>query len=142
MKDPRKKEIQLIHIARQQLGWDEDFYRGILWSLGQVRSSTDLSAEGRKKVLAHMKACGFRVEHKKKFVGPRKGVVPSRADMMHKVAALLGTAGRDYAYADAIAKRMYKVDKVEWLSDEKLHKLIGVLSIEARRNGRDPDVLR
>lgn len=56
----KRKDIQLIHIAKQQLGMDDDTYRAMLWSVARVKSSTELDFAGRKNVLDHMQACGFK----------------------------------------------------------------------------------
>ncbi|MCR6667570.1 MAG: regulatory protein GemA [Methyloversatilis sp.] len=37
----RRAEIAQIHIAKSQLGMDDDTYRAMLWSVGRVRSSSN-----------------------------------------------------------------------------------------------------
>lgn len=59
--DVRNSELAQIHIAQAQLGMDDDTYRNVLWTVARVRSSKDLDWSGRKRVLDHMKACGFKV---------------------------------------------------------------------------------
>ena len=61
----RNRELAQIHIARQQLGMDDDAYRDVLWTVARVRSAADLDWSGRKRVLDHLKACGFKVKPKK-----------------------------------------------------------------------------
>lgn len=60
----RDREIKLIHVARRELGLDEETYRAMLKNVAGVSSSTDLSYQGRQKVLAHLKAAGFKVKSK------------------------------------------------------------------------------
>ena len=62
----RRADLAQIHIAKKDLGWDDDFYRDILFSLGRKRSAGDLDFTGRKLVLAHMRACGWTPGAKRK----------------------------------------------------------------------------
>ena len=48
-------------------------------------------------------------------------------------SALLADGKKPWAYAHAMAKRMFGVDRVEWLSDEHMHKLVAALQIAANR---------
>ena len=65
----------------------------------------------------------------------------SRQAEMKKVEALLAEAGRPWAYADGMAKRMFDVERVDWLDDDQLHRLMTALIIDAKRQGRYPDDL-
>lgn len=56
----RKAQLAQIHIAKDQLGMDEDTYRAMLWVVGRVRSAADLDLPGRMRVLEHLKASGFK----------------------------------------------------------------------------------
>lgn len=58
----REREIRLIHVAKRDLQLDDETYRAMLWSLARVRSSKELDFTGRKKVLDHLKARGFKVK--------------------------------------------------------------------------------
>ncbi|MHB1053506.1 MAG: phage protein GemA/Gp16 family protein [Thiobacillus sp.] len=55
----RNAELAQIHIAKAQLGLDDDTYRAVLWAVGRVRSSKDLDWTGRKTLLEHFKAKGW-----------------------------------------------------------------------------------
>jgi phage gp16-like protein len=55
---------------------------------------------------------------------------------MGKVEALLAEAGRPWAYADALAVQMWKIQRVEWLDDNQLQRLMQALIIDAGRHGR------
>jgi phage gp16-like protein len=56
----RNRDLAMIHIAKQQLGMNDDTYRDMLWSIGRVRSAKDLDMPGRYAVLAHLRACGWK----------------------------------------------------------------------------------
>jgi phage gp16-like protein len=49
---------------------------------------------------------------------------------------MLAAAGRTWAYADAIAQRMFHVDRVTFCSAEQQGKLIAALSYDQKR--REP----
>ena len=44
-------------------------------------------------------------------------------------------------YAHGMAKRMFGVDQVHWLSDDKLHKLVAALQIYANRRKGENNVV-
>jgi phage gp16-like protein len=60
----RDREIKLIHVARRELGLDEETYRAMLNMVVGVKSAADLDAAGRQKLLDHMKSKGFKVKSK------------------------------------------------------------------------------
>src|SRR5580765_3096076 len=55
-KDTRKADLAKIHIAKKELGMDEETYRNMLWTVALVKSSSELNYEGRQKLLAHLAA--------------------------------------------------------------------------------------
>jgi phage gp16-like protein len=65
----RKNELAQIHIALGDLGWDDDHYRAILFAKTGKRSAGELDSTGRKRFIAHLKACGW--SGGKKPAGPR-----------------------------------------------------------------------
>ena len=77
--DVRNSELAQIHIAQAQLGMDDDTYRNVLWTVARVRSSKDLDWSGRKRVLDHMKACGFKVRSKRLPTAHKPNVVHEAA---------------------------------------------------------------
>ena len=76
--------------------------------------------------------------------GTRKGYpgrpnnmdVPEKKALLSKIEAHLSDAKQPWAYADGMAKHMFKVDKVEWCSEDQLYKIVQALEIHARRHGR------
>jgi len=136
--DARRRELALIHIAKAQLGLDDETYRAMLWTAGRVHSSGDLSAEGRRAVLDHLRSRGFKPVHKRaaKAATTRdaKPAVPAdRQAQLDKIEALLADAGRPWAYVEAMAKRMCHVDALRFCTSEQLGKLIAALSYDAKR---------
>jgi hypothetical protein len=60
-----KAQIQLIHIAKHQLGLDTDLYRDILFNLFGKRSSKDLTYYQGVELINHLKSCGFVIQGRK-----------------------------------------------------------------------------
>jgi phage gp16-like protein len=126
--DLKRREITLIQIARQQLGMDDATYRDMLWSVARVKSSTELDFAGRKKVLDHLKACGFKVAAKVnewKFIDT---AAPDRQPLLRKICAVCRSMKVGKAYAEGAAKRQTGVDrKLEMMDEGQLWLLAGVL---------------
>lgn len=57
----RKRLIKLIHIAKAQLGLDEEDYRDLLQVIGGVDSSKNLDLQGFHLVIAELERLGFKV---------------------------------------------------------------------------------
>ncbi|MBO1856821.1 regulatory protein GemA [Burkholderia cenocepacia] len=55
-----KSTLAKIHIAKQQLGMDDDTYRAMLRSVGGVQSSKELTPAGASRVLKHLEQSGFK----------------------------------------------------------------------------------
>ena len=123
-----------IHIAKAQLGLDDDTYRALLTRETGKDSCGRMNLRELEKVLATMERHGFVPT--RKTMGRRPDPRRSAAKMIKKIEALLLDNGLTWAYAHGMAKRMFGVDQVHWLGDEKLHKLVAALQIYAgRRKG-------
>ncbi|WP_104565829.1 gp16 family protein [Ralstonia mannitolilytica] len=127
-----RADLAKIHIARKQLGMDEDTYRAMLQSVGGVHSSKDLDDAGATKVLAHLQRSGFKPT---KHVGRVPRAVTSNKALMSKIEALLADGGKPWAYAHSMAKRMFGIDKLEWCDHDQLWRIVAALQISANRNG-------
>lgn len=134
-RDARRAELAKIHIARKDLALDDETYKQMLWSVARVESSKDLDAAGRRAVLEHLKARGFKSKKPKTFPGR-----PHNTDsnpQLKKIEALLADAKRPWSYADAMAKRMFNVDRIAFCNGEQLGKIIAALTIQKTRVARN-----
>ncbi|MGB0732447.1 MAG: gp16 family protein [Pontibacterium sp.] len=131
-KNNRKAALAQIHIAKKQLGMDDDTYRAMLSSVTGKNSAADMHISELYKVLAHLKKCGFTAKKTAKH-GKRPNPTASRKALMGKIEALLADGNYHWNYAHGMAKRMFKVDKVDWLDEQQLHKLVAALEYNARR---------
>ncbi len=134
----RSRELATIHIAKKQLGLDDETYRDMLWTVARVRSSAALDFAGRKNVLDHLKARGFKsAPGKRAHEGrPRNIEGSERSPQLKKVEALL---------ADGKPERACKLP-----NDELLHglregdmiKRADVLAVEMIASRRQPERAR
>lgn len=132
--DLRRRELARIHIAKHELGLDDESYRAMLWACARVRSARDLDAAGRARVLDHLKACGFKGKRGRPHPGsPHNLKSEERGPQLSKVEALLADAGRPWAYVDGMAQRMFGVARVTWCNQEQLQKTIAALVYDQRR---------
>jgi phage gp16-like protein len=128
--DKRNRLIKLIHVARRELGMDEDTYRMMMAGipeLGGKTSCSELNINGLNRVLDELKKKGFKVR------GARSRVSTGRRALASKIRAQLLAAGKPEAYADGMAKKMFGVDRWEWCDTDQLHKIVAALNYQDRR---------
>lgn len=125
-----------IHIAKAQLGLDEETYRALLARVAGVRSAKDLSPRQVGAVLAEFERLGWQSKPAKK--AGRKTPTPAvdRKALVGKIEAFLAEANRPWSYADAMALRMFQVERVEWLDSGQLQRLVAAFVYDAKRHGR------
>lgn len=123
----RNAELAQIHIAKTQLGLDDETYRAVLWTVARVQSSKDLDWTGRKKLLEHFKAHGWKPAAPKKA----KAIKPVSLGQEGLVMALwseLHTDGKVRDPSDAALgswlKRNRLPERVEWLNPAQLIRVI------------------
>lgn len=121
----RKADLAAIHIAKAELGWDDDQYRDILWAVCRVRSSAQLDHTGRKRFLAHLRACGWSGSSKAGR-GPNRAPAAARKPLsgpqrkMWSLWQQLYEAklvnDRRMPALTAFAERQTGVSRLEWLN--------------------------
>lgn len=148
----RRAILAKVHIARKELGLDDDTYRAILERLTGCRSAAGCSELQLAGVLAEFKAKGWVPTNTGST--PAQPVVNNRkprpADhpSARKARALwislrqLGVVrnGSDQAL-EAFATRQLKVERLQWADQAQCYKLIEALKGIAKREGWDQDVL-
>jgi phage gp16-like protein len=137
--------LSKIHIAKKDLGLDEATYRAAISmiSRGKTDSSAELNARERRDLVEHFKSLGWQPKPARKAgkAKPRNmqraSKQPSRAAQLKKIEALLTIGGKSWNYADALAKRICKVDHIAWVESSELYKIITALRKQAQREGWD-----
>ena len=144
--DSRNKDLAKIHIAKKQLGLDDDSYRAMLQMIAGVNSAADLPMDGRRKVLDHFRKAGFKAKKSKRACPGRPKLNQlagiGESNLIKKIEAYLAEAKRPWNSAQGMARHMFKVDRVQWCTPEQLSKIVAALEYDARRHGRFPHVVR
>lgn len=134
-----RSKLAQIHIAKGQLGLSDDEYRAILARVAGVSSAKELTNRNVGAVLNEFQRLGWTPQPAKK--AGRKAPRPptTRKRVMRKIEAMLTDADRPWAYADGMAQHMFHVERVDWLDDDRLQRLMQAMIIDAKRQGRYPD---
>ena len=134
-RDPRSQQLARIHVAKKTLGLDDATYRALLQRVVGKDSCAAMSATERNAVISEFVRLGFKDQRqaaaRRRWPGEPKNC--DAVPMLRKVRALLTDAKRPWSYAHAVARQMHGVARVEWLDDDKLHRLIAALQVDANR---------
>lgn len=133
---PKGKDLAKIHIAKKDLGLDDDTYRLLLRRVAGVDSARDLDAAGRARVLGELRRSGW----KPKAPRARRTRPLDDAPQSRKVRALwlaLFDAGvvRDpgeRALAHYV-RRQTGVEDLRWLDSRQANRVIESLKAWAAR---------
>ncbi|OBU12189.1 gp16 family protein [Morganella psychrotolerans] len=127
-----KKLVGIIKAAQQYLKVDDETYRSVLVRLTGKNSATKLTLDELSTVRDYFHAQGYPRRSPKKY-GRKPNVPASRQAVLNKIEAMLADAGRPWEYAEAMAKRMFERQKVDFLDHGELTKLMQALAIEQKR---------
>ena len=134
-----RRQKAIIHIAKQRCGLDDEAYRDLLQRAAGVRSASDLDQLDYRRVLAEFARLGFVPRHRSGRPGTTDPA-PDREPQLKKIGALLAELGLPWAYADGMAKQMFKVAAVNWLDADQLQKMTAALNYHLkRRRKQDAD---
>jgi phage gp16-like protein len=132
----RDREIKLIHIAKRDLQLDDETYRAMLWSVARVRSAKDLDFTGRKKVLDHLKARGFKV----KVAPANKDASDAQYRLIRALWSELHATGKVQHNTDqavrAYIKRMSGVADFKFMNGFQINTVIESLKLWSKREIR------
>jgi phage gp16-like protein len=138
----RKGLLAKIHIAKSQLGLNDDEYRDFLESLTNLRSCADMSISQMEAVIQSM----FRLGFKPKSVNPAHSpptshkADPSQTDKIRAMWIDLGKRGIVRTPTEPalrkFIKRITKVDSIEWLSIDESSAVIAALGEMGKKNDR------
>ncbi|OHD21255.1 MAG: hypothetical protein A2Y38_05525 [Spirochaetes bacterium GWB1_59_5] len=125
----RKALLAKIHMAKKDLGMDEETYREMLKAFG-LTSCKGADIPTLERVSAHLKRCGFK---EKGRWGKKPRTLVENDPLLSKIEALLADGGYVWNYGHALAKRIAKVDRLEWCNWRQLHKIVAALEYNAKR---------
>lgn len=124
----RKADLAAIHMAKASLGWSDEEYRDILQTVCSVRSSALLDFAGRKRFLAHLRACGYvnakRGARSVSEWSPKQRLVWS---LWQKLADAGRVNERNRAALDAWLQHHVGPQRLEWLNGPQQDQAIAML---------------
>lgn len=138
-------QIKLIHTLKGALNLDEETYRATLVAYG-VNTSTKLSPLRAGELIKDLeeKAIASGVWQNKQKKPGKAWQRPknmdghsSREEQLKKIEALLTIGKLPWSYADAIAKQMRLADKIQWVKEADLYRVITALTKKAQKEGWD-----
>lgn len=128
--ETRQRLIKLIHVARRELGLDEDTYRTMLRTAGGAESTTLMSVPALKAVVEHAKRSGFKVRaatastarpDRRQDTSVEARKVRALWLFLHHLGAVRDPSERALA---TYVKRIAKVDDMHWAPGGAMLKLI------------------
>lgn len=140
---PRRRDLAVIHIAAAQLfGDDREAYEDAVEAAAGVRSTAGLDADGRRRVIAHLRDCGARIGRAGRGSSRRPRPRPEIARLVRKIDAMCinHPGGRKpRKWAEGILRQMTGADSrtpLEWAGARQLRDVVSAISIDIRRRGR------
>ena len=123
-----RKQVALIHVAKNQLKLDDGSYRAILRHIGGVESSKDLDPIGFELVMQYMIALGFKSDFSKTFYGHRPGVAtPAQINLIRRLWVEYTEGKGSDATLGKWLDRTFKVSAVRFLGADQAPKAITAL---------------
>jgi len=118
----RKKELAVIHIAKSELGLDDETYRDLLYEWTGEKSSADLDKEGRHEVIEAFKKMGFEPESEREerlsIEDDDKPQVQKIKQLWLKLHEVGAVTNPSLESLNAYVQRMTEVDRVQWLGTQ------------------------
>lgn len=130
----RNRQLARIHCLKRDLALTDEDYRCILWTLCRERSAANLDAQGRGRVIKHLRGLLPKTTRKTDYPGkPKNHANWDRRELLSKIEALLADAGRPWAYAKGMAKHMFKKEALEFCEPDELYKIVQALEVDRKR---------
>lgn len=133
----RRRLIAIVHVAKKQLGLNDDDYRAVLLRVGGATSAADLGDRQLADVVAEFERKGF--SSKARAAGkprPADHLVALKARAMWISLYQLGEIDNPSEQAlEAFACRQLRVARFQWADQGKGYKLIEALKAMAERAG-------
>jgi len=135
-RDPRRaKDLARIHLAKKELGLEEDTYRALLKATTGKDSAAAMGPGERWKVLLELGRLGA-ASAARTYPGKPAIVSIDKQALLGKIEAQLAEAGRPWAYVHGMAWKMFKRAQVQLCEPDELKKVVAALAYDAKRHGR------
>jgi hypothetical protein len=134
---PTAKQLAMLHVAKKQLGLDDETYRFILKDKGGVESAKDLDRFGYEEVLDAFKKLRFRPTSPVRNFGRRRGMAsPEQIGLIRQLWTQWASGGDPEKGLNAWLERHYHVSALRFLPSDKASKAInGLRAMLKRKTG-------
>ena len=132
----RAADLARIHLAKKELGLEEDVYRSLLRATTGKDSAGAMGPGERWKVLLELGRLGAPSAPAKAYPGKPAIVSIDKAPLLDKIEAQLAEAKRPWAYVHGMAWKMFKKAQIQLCEPDELKKIVAALTYDARRHGR------
>ncbi|MDH5525556.1 MAG: regulatory protein GemA [Desulfobulbaceae bacterium] len=123
---PSRADFAKIHIAKKELGLNDEAYRDLLYFQFSKSSSKDLTFQEVGKLLSFFRTKGWKPKYnvKKGRKGSTKStnfkeITGPNAQQKRYILALWNNLGYDVAKLDARCKKQFGVERFEWLNEDR-----------------------
>jgi hypothetical protein len=129
-----RKQLALLHIAKDRLGLDDDTYRDVLWNVARAESARELDYIGFRRIMDHFNGLGFQSDWRRRAFGDRPGMAtPAQIDTIRKMWQQF-SGDTDEGRLNKWLLRTCKVSALRFLTTEGAHKAInGLRAMIARK---------
>lgn len=135
----RQKLLAKVHIAKKEMGLDDDTYRELLFTAFRVRSAKDLTDIQLTQLLDIFRECGWQQDKNKRYpdgfgrkkyenLGKRKGFAsPKQLRLIEALWDRVSRAKDKEAALRKFLENRFHVSHIKFLSDEKASRVIDAL---------------
>ncbi len=132
--DLRNRDLAKIHIAKAELGMNDDTYQALLKRITGYGSASELNLLERNKVLDEFKKLGWRPKPPKQdpsdWRAPRIRLIHSLWKQLCKKGAVkTPTEGA----LTLFCKKHMQAERLEWAENTELNKIVEILKAWQRR---------
>ena len=137
---PARQLLAKIHIAKKELGLEDEVYREALSSMFKVQSSKDLNDRQAVILIGHFKNCGWQPKSKPKKYDDQKGdaysATPKQKRLIEVMWHNIYRGNSETKHLRQFLFNHFKVSDIRFLDKDKAHQAIEALkSMKMRRSG-------
>lgn len=134
----RLQELAAIHVKAKKIQIDREAYVALLTRVAGVTTSANLDSVGRSKVLDELRRlAGETAPAPRAYPGkPHNFASNAMPETITKIEAQLADMKLSWSYADAIANRMFGIERVTWCRrQDQLAAIVAALHVEQEKRG-------
>ena len=135
MTTDKRPLLAKVHIAKAQLGLDDEQYRDILRRVTGKESASKCRYSQLVDLINEFKALGWKTKAKKAFRKAPSDPVKKIYALWGKLQKLGAVQSTDKTALDAFVKKYTGIDSVQWLQSAQQQKIIEILKQWIKRIG-------